>query len=125
MDQAPPYYLLSPDGSVQGLAVEVLREAARRRGIQLEWVPLAGPLDVALRQHMVDLWPIVGVTPARRREFHLTEPWIDNDFVLLSLQGTAVATVADTARPTDHPCPAPGHHRVSPAALPNGSIGSP
>ena len=34
----PPFMLQNSDGSPGGFAVDVVREAARRRGIPLEWV---------------------------------------------------------------------------------------
>ncbi len=87
VDQSPPYYLIQPDGSVRGLAVDVLNEAARRGGIRLRWIPLHDlPLEDALNRRVVDLWPLVGVTPERRRSFHLTRPWIEAEYVLLSLR---------------------------------------
>jgi hypothetical protein len=39
-DHSPPYTLLAPNGSVTGLAVDILSEAARCRGIHLKWVPV-------------------------------------------------------------------------------------
>ena len=45
----------------------------------------------------MDLWPIVGVTPERRRRFHLTEPWVDNDYVLVSLQRSPLRAISETA----------------------------
>src|ERR1700676_4733854 len=60
VDQSPPFYEIQRDGSVRGLAIDVLNEAARRRGIRLIWMPLKDiPLDTALATHMVDLWPLV------------------------------------------------------------------
>ena len=44
----PPYQSVGPDGSVIGLAAEVAREAARRRGITLKWVYLPEGPDSAL-----------------------------------------------------------------------------
>ncbi len=101
VDQSPPFYLIQPDGSVRGLAVDVLNEAARREGLQLRWTPLDGtPLDDALNGRMVDLWPLVGYTPERGRMFHLTRPWIEAEYVLLSLRNHPVLTPDDAAGKT-------------------------
>jgi diguanylate cyclase (GGDEF)-like protein/PAS domain S-box-containing protein len=85
VDQSPPFYLIQPDGSVRGLAVDVLNEAARRSGIRLRWVPTHDiPLDDLLRQGVVDMWPLVGITKERQANFHITPPWIESEYVLLS-----------------------------------------
>ena len=83
-DHAPPYYFLRQDGQVEGLAVDVLNQAARRSGVRLAWVPVRVQLDEAFARHLVDLWPAVTATPARRRRWHLTAPWIKNNYCLLS-----------------------------------------
>src|SRR5271169_3927869 len=36
----PPYSNIRPDGTFEGLFVDVIKEAAQRRGIRLQWVPL-------------------------------------------------------------------------------------
>lgn len=91
VDESPPFYTIGKDGSVRGLAVDVLNEAARRTGIRLQWVPLHDiPIDDALGHGIVDLWPLVGVTPARRSALYLTRPWIESDYVLVSLRESPV-----------------------------------
>src|SRR5580704_10901567 len=98
VDQSPPFYLIRPDGSVTGFAVDVLNEAARRKGIQLRWTPLHDlPLEDALKNRVVDLWPLVGITPEREASLHLTKPWIEADYVLVSLRDAPVRNAADAA----------------------------
>ncbi len=86
IDHAPPHQILRPDGGVEGLSVDLLTEAARRRGIPIRFVPVRGYLpDEALRAGIVDLWPAAGVTEERRRFLHITEPWLKNRYVVVSL----------------------------------------
>ncbi len=93
-DSAPPYYLLQPDGSVEGLAVDVLNEAARRRGISLKWVAVPRmPLDDAVG-NVVDLWPAVRRTPERMSRFHLTAPWLQNSYCVLSQKQSPIDTIS-------------------------------
>ncbi|MEP6539673.1 MAG: transporter substrate-binding domain-containing protein, partial [Bryobacteraceae bacterium] len=67
-DNAPPYSEVSPGGMPQGLAVDILKDAANRLAIELEWVAVMDTApDKALREGLVDLWPIVGITPERKR----------------------------------------------------------
>jgi PAS domain S-box-containing protein len=94
-DSAPPYYLLESDGSVKGLAVDVLNAAARRRGIVLEWIPVPRvPFGEAVGT-IVDMWPAVASTPERRARFHFTKPWLENTYCLLSLKSSNILTAAD------------------------------
>jgi signal transduction histidine kinase/ActR/RegA family two-component response regulator len=67
------------------MAVDVFNEVAGRLGLRLEWVPTAGSLDQALETNKVDLWPVVSIREERRQRLHLTEPWLENRFCLLSL----------------------------------------
>jgi hypothetical protein len=62
VENSPPHMVVDPDGSVKGLVIEVLQEAARRRGLRLQWVPIdvAGGLDASLADGVVDMWGNVG-----------------------------------------------------------------
>src|SRR6476661_7884681 len=53
----PPFQFKQSDGSPGGLAVDLVRHAAERRGIRLRWVWYSGSSEAALRNHEVDLWP--------------------------------------------------------------------
>ena len=84
---APPYSVIRQDGTVGGFAVDVIGEAARRAGISIRWVPSSSidPMD-AFGNGSVDLAPALSVTPERRRSFHLTKPWLRNNYALISLE---------------------------------------
>jgi signal transduction histidine kinase/DNA-binding response OmpR family regulator len=95
-DNAPPYHIVGTDGSVHGFAVDVLNEAARRRGIRLQWVVAHDP-TTALLHGDVDLWPLLAPTPERLKRWHITEPWLQNYYALMSLQSKELVTAADAA----------------------------
>ncbi len=96
VDQSPPFYAIQPDGSVKGLAVDVFNEAARLKGIHLVWKPLRDiPLDDALNNRVVDVWPLVGSTPERRKKLYVSEPWMETDFTMVSLKTRPVKTPRD------------------------------
>ena len=96
VDHSPPFYSILPDGSVKGLAVDVFNEAARIRGIKLVWVPLKDiPLDDALASRRVQMWPLVGSSPERRKVLHVTEPWLETDFTLVSLSSRPIRKPSD------------------------------
>src|SRR5260370_15923010 len=59
--KSPPYHFPDANGNPTGPAVDVVKEAARRQNISLEWVYTPyGPAQ-ALRGGTVDLRPIMGV----------------------------------------------------------------
>jgi diguanylate cyclase (GGDEF)-like protein/PAS domain S-box-containing protein len=98
VDHSPPYYIIRPDGSVEGLAIDVLNEAARRRGIHLVWKPLHDiPLDDALKNGIVDMWPLVGTTAERKSRFFLSKPWLESEYVLASLRENPVRNPNEAA----------------------------
>ena len=98
--QNSPPYQVDAGGSPTGLAVELVREAARRRGIALEWVRWSNPSESALRDHRVDLWPLITITPERLKSFHITEPYVETEFALLVRNGSAFQNAKDLADST-------------------------
>jgi signal transduction histidine kinase/ActR/RegA family two-component response regulator len=85
----PPFEVVRPDGTVGGLGPDVVKEAAARLGIRLEWVnPKEGP-EIALANRSADLWAVLTVTPERQARFFLTRPWADNQFGIVSREDDA------------------------------------
>jgi signal transduction histidine kinase/ActR/RegA family two-component response regulator len=84
-DGSPPYAALGLDGRVKGLVPIVLNEAARRRGILLEWVPERNSAENLLRSRKVDIWALARNSSDFTREFRCTRPWLRNGFFLLSV----------------------------------------
>ncbi len=97
---SPPYQLVGGDGSPTGPAVEVLTEACRRRSIPIVWVYAPEGPEPSLVSGMVDLWPLVGDLPERRKIFYITEPWITNSFWMVSLESSGIRIPKDTAGKT-------------------------
>src|SRR5262245_15349505 len=73
-EHSPPRQVVLPDGSPSGSAIEIIKEAARRSGIRLEWVRAYRGPDQALTDGMVDLWPALNKLPGRRH-LHFSEPF--------------------------------------------------
>ena len=91
-DHGPPFTQLGPNGPV-GLGVDVLSEAARRAGVQIEWVPIRGlSPDQALNGNFVDLWSAVGITAQRKANHHMTRAWLRNAFCLVSRKDRNITT---------------------------------
>src|SRR5205814_4177379 len=79
----PPDQVATKSGEPTGFAVELVREAARRRGIRLQWVQHPESSEAALRSKSVDLWPMMVITKDRKQILHLTDPYQENEFGLL------------------------------------------
>ena len=104
---SPPFQLPGPGGKPAGLSVDLVREAARRRGITLQWIYWSNSSESALRTKAVDLWPLITITPDRLKAFHISQPFLDFEYALLvradkpyySVQDLATATIG-LANPT-------------------------
>lgn len=82
--QNPPYYQLAPGATrPHGAMIELFDEAARRRGLRLEWVLSGDAPESLLRSNQADLLMLAVLTPERLQEFHLTEPWLRVEAQLL------------------------------------------
>jgi len=84
-EPSPPNQIAGPNGEATGYAVELVREAARRRGIRLRWKEYPHETDQALEEHWVDLWLRMTITPERQRRFYLTTPIQEHNFGFLVL----------------------------------------
>jgi PAS domain S-box-containing protein len=96
-DPDPPFQAIGANGQATGLAVELVREAARRCGIQLEWVRQAGGADAALRDRKVDLWPLLAIIPERNSYVHFTEPYLETEHCLLVRADSGYTKTKDLA----------------------------
>jgi signal transduction histidine kinase/CheY-like chemotaxis protein len=77
------YHFRDADGNPSGPATEILQEAARRAHLNLEWVYAPEGPEAALSSGHVDLWPVLGDTPARRRVAYVTAPWVKRTYLFL------------------------------------------
>ena len=87
-----PFHFKGPDGMPSGVAVELVREAARREHIQLEWVAASG-----FGQRKLDLWVLMTVRPERARDLHITTPYLQTETCFIVLANGPVRSVADLA----------------------------
>jgi signal transduction histidine kinase len=75
---SPPFQVRGPDGHAAGISVDVVSEAARRRGIKLRWVFWPDSSESALVGKYVDLWPLITITPERLKVLHISEPYLEH-----------------------------------------------
>ncbi|MBN9659019.1 MAG: response regulator [Acidobacteria bacterium] len=84
-DNAYPYHYLNSAGKPEGMIADVIQEAARRAGITLEWRLLPAGPTVALSGNQVQVWPLLSTRPDFWPEYHFTEPYIQNTYVLVTI----------------------------------------
>ncbi|QOY91483.1 hybrid sensor histidine kinase/response regulator [Paludibaculum fermentans] len=83
-DNAFPYHYIGRSGKAEGMIAEVVNEAARRAGIRLDWrLRVEGP-TLALGDKKVQVWPLLSYRPDFWPAFHLTRPYLQNTYVLLT-----------------------------------------
>ena len=80
---AQPYHFPDSQGRASGPAVDVLREAARRLNVEVDWVYAPQGPEKALSSGAVDVWPIMGDSPERRKTMHITAPWSRVTYALM------------------------------------------
>jgi PAS domain S-box-containing protein len=95
-----PFQTTGSDGQPKGLAIDVVREAARRRGIRLQWIHKPEGGEAALRGQTVDLWPFLTVTPERTKILHISEPFLETEHCLLVPAASSFQCVRDLAHAT-------------------------
>ena len=93
----PPFQERGADGGPTGLAIELVRDAARRHGIRLEWVLQPGSSEGALRNRIVDLWPLLTITPERKRVLHISDPYMQHENCFLVRAGSRYLQAQDLA----------------------------
>ncbi|HYO80154.1 MAG TPA: ATP-binding protein [Bryobacteraceae bacterium] len=83
VDQAAPYQSWIEGRGPNGFSVEVIGEAARRRGIPVEWVNWpAGPRS-AFQHGAVDIWPVLATVAGREFGLYVTREWIRNQYAVV------------------------------------------
>ena len=95
-----PFHFPDAHGNASGPVVEVLKEAARRKNLTLRWVYSPQGPEVALSSGAVDLWPIVGDLPERRRFLYISAPWLKMSYVLLFPQSIHLNQPGDVGSKT-------------------------
>jgi signal transduction histidine kinase/CheY-like chemotaxis protein len=71
------------NGEPVGPAIEIIREAARRRNIHLQWIHSPDGPEDAMSVGAVDLWPLFGDMLERKGRFFISRPWAVQRYWLL------------------------------------------
>src|SRR5260221_10756865 len=93
----PPYMLEKPGGGPDGFVIQLVEEAARKQNIRFQWVFAEGGPDRAFDNDLIDIYPMAADLPPRKQQYHVSEPWWENNMGLVSRQDSGVRTTADMA----------------------------
>ena len=85
-DNTYPYHFLE-NGVPRGMVGSVIAEAARRRGIRLNWKVLSAGPAPSFDAKQTDLWPLLAHQPQIFPEVHYTRPYLRNSYVQVSVGG--------------------------------------
>ncbi len=92
-----PFVMPGSDGHPTGLGVEIVSEAAKRAGVRMRWVPCGDAIDEELRRGKIDFFPMLTLTRERAAEFHVSQPWWENEAGLISLETRAIGAPSAAA----------------------------
>jgi signal transduction histidine kinase/PleD family two-component response regulator len=97
---SPPYQFPDAAGLPGGPAVELMRAAAAREGIRLEWIFAPDGPERALVSGQVDLWPLLVDLPERRKFLYITAPYLRMRYALVFARALDIRQPADLAGET-------------------------
>jgi PAS domain S-box-containing protein len=95
----PPFQAQGEGSDPVGLAVELVKDAAQRQGVRLQWVRHPGS-EASLRNGDVDLWPLMTVTPERKAVLHISDPYMQHENCFLVRAGSSYKQAQDLAAAT-------------------------
>jgi signal transduction histidine kinase/CheY-like chemotaxis protein len=94
---SPPYHFPDAQGNPTGPAVEILRIAAQRKNITLQWVFSSQGPEKALGSGAVDLWPLTADLPERRGLLYVSAPWARMTYAIVFPEALQVTQPQDLA----------------------------
>ena len=92
----PPYVNSDNTGKPVGFAVEMIARAAEMAKVRLKWVHIPGSAEDAWARDVIDVYPLLTITPAREQTVHLSPAWWEDELALVSLQTDPVKSATDT-----------------------------
>ena len=95
-EEVPPSEFSGKDGAPKGAVIDVMREAARRRGIRLVWVHSVAGSERSLSTGETELWPIFSDLPWRRSRFSVSRPYAFVRYRLVVDQDSLLTSTAQT-----------------------------
>jgi len=121
-EHAPPFMQAGENGQPTGLTIDLVRQAAQRRGIKLEWVLRPESSEASLRNGSVDLWPLITVTEERKQFIHFSDPYLQHDHFLLVRSASNYLQVQDLSHAKIAYQDMPINKRLAHSVLPDATL---
>jgi signal transduction histidine kinase/CheY-like chemotaxis protein len=93
-EDSPPVQSVMANGLPSGVSIDIVREAARRRGIQLIWVRSYVGAEKSLRAKEVDLWPVFSEWPWRTSQYFVSRPYAYVRYWLVVNQNSSLTSAS-------------------------------
>ena len=120
-----PLHFRGADGVATGIGPEVVKAAAARRGIRLQWIEAEHPGIESIRRGEVDFWVLLSDLPERHSLVHFTQPYLSTERCYVVLTDSHIASIRDLSHARigyrDAAQNAPGNIKGPPPA-PNSDI---
>ena len=94
---SPPYHFPDAQGNATGPTVEVAKAAAARVHIRLDWIYSPEGPEKALSSGAVELWPLLGDLPERRKLVYVSPPWAQMTYAIAHPASIPIARPQDVA----------------------------
>ena len=93
----PPFSMRSPDGQLDGLEIRVMKEVARRLG--LEYTPILIKWDSLLVGLMADQYDVISaamdITPERQKQVLFADGWLESGGRIVTPQNSSIKSGDD------------------------------
>ena len=93
----PPFSMRSPDGQLDGLEIRVMKEVARRLG--LEYTPVLIKWDSLLVGLMADQYDVISaamdITPERQKQVLFADGWLESGGRIVTPQNSLIKSGDD------------------------------
>lgn len=101
-DQFPPLGYRDADGNIVGFDIDLAKEAAERLGMELEVQQIDwSAKELELSQGNIDaIWNGLTITPERAEQMLFTDPYLENDQVVVVANGSDIKSISDLAGKT-------------------------
>lgn len=98
-DSFPPLGFIEPDGNIAGYDIDLAKEVCKRLGYKFEAKPIDWDLkEKELNSKKIDcIWNGMSITEYRKDAMSMTEPYLNNEQVLVVRADSNIKTLADAA----------------------------
>ena len=117
-----PLHFVDENGNPSGLAVGIVKEAARRRGIRLKWVLSESSGIRGVQSGELDLWVLAADLPERHKFAYLSQPYLVTEYCLLVPADSPHRQAGDLAQARISYAGTTAEHTIVPPLFPQAKL---